>query len=267
MFPYFKILWITVYMTWIWIIIFLLCFIFTALFLCKKRHQDFYKLFYRIPFALIIIYLSWSYVYFIFNTWLIPHSWTELYNIMNPYWYHFNFVWILIWAIISLIIFFSRIKRFESKQIWIDIIFFSIIVSLIPLWIFLTFWDNFVWQYYTWRLSIKPLTTNSELNKFWSVHPVWLYLSFVSIIIWLLFWIIKSKNKFFWWWLVGFALLLIWLNIVFIFQQYPKYGVIALHWITFDIKNYISIFTILLCLAIYFQRKKNTKTTKLKQPV
>lgn len=260
MFPYFKILWITVYMTWIWIIIFLLCFIFIALFLCKKRHQDFYKLFYWLPITLILTYLLWSYAYFALNTGIIPQTKVELMSIISPYGYNFNFVWILLGIVISLMIFFSGIKRYESKQIWIDIIFFSTVLSLIPMWICLVFWDNFIWQYYTGRLSIKPLTTASELNKFGSVHPVWLYLSFAAIISCLIWWIVKSKKKTFWIWLIWFVILIIAINIIFLFQQYPKYWVISLHGFTFDIKHYISIFTILLCLGVYFKWKNNTKS-------
>ncbi len=267
MFPYFKILWITVYMTWIWIIIFLLCFIFIALFFCKKRHQDFYKLFYWLPIALVITYLLWSYAYFALNTWIVPQTKAELISIISPYGYNFHFVWILIWVVLSLMIFFSGIKRYESKQIRIDIMFFSTVLSMIPMWICLAFWDNFIWQYYTGRLSIKPLTTASELNKFWSVHPVGLYLSFTAIITCLILRITKAKKKSFGIWLIWFIILIIWINIVFLFQQYPKYWVISLQGFTFDIKHYISIFTILLCLGVYFKWKRNTKPTIIEQTV
>ena len=195
MFPHFEVLWITVYMTGLWIIAFLLCFIWVAFALCKKWHQDFYKLFYRLPIALIITYICWAYAYFFLNVWLFPTSKAELLNIFSPYGYHFNFVGILVGYVISLIIFFSRIKRYESKQIWIDIIFFSTTISLIPLGIWLVFGDTFIWKYYTWALAIKPLTLNSELTKFGSVHPVWLYLSFVAIITTFIWIILKIKCK------------------------------------------------------------------------
>lgn len=259
MFPSFEILWITVYMTWIWIITFLICFICIAFALCKKRHQDFYLLFYQIPFALVITYLMWKYVHFFLNVWIIPTTKAEIISLLSPYGYTFHFVWLLIWFIISLIIFFSKIKRYENKQIRIDIFFFSTAISLIPLGIFLAFWDNFIGQYNTGRLSVKPLTTDSELNKFWSVYPVWLFLSVISIIVVWIWWIMEAKNKSFWSGIRWFILLIFGINIVFFFQQYPKYWVYSLHWITFDIKQYISIFAILFCLAVYFKRKNNTK--------
>ena len=262
MFPSFEVLWITVYMTWIGIIAFLICFIFITLALCKKWHQNFYHFFYRLPIALVITYLMWKYIYFFLNIWIIPHTKTEFLSLISPYDYKFHFVGILLWFIISLIIFFHKIKRYENKKIWIDILFFSTTLSLIPLWIFLTFWDNFIGQYNTGRLSVKPLTTNSELNKFWSVYPVWVFLSIISTIIAGIWRILEAKNKNFWSWIRWFIMLIIWLNIVFFFQQYPKYGVYALKWFTFDIKQYISIFTILFCLAVYFRWKSGTRTNQ-----
>lgn len=261
MYPYFEVLWITIYMTWIGIISFLICFICIALALCKKWHQDFYKLFYWIPLAIVITYIMWAYVYFFLNVWIVPTSTAELINMINPYGYKFHFVGILIWAVISLIIFFNWIKRYESKQIWIDIFFFSTTLSLIPLWVCLAFGDNFIWTYSTWWFAVKPLTTSSELIKFGSVHPVWLYLSIMSIIVTIILWMSKAKKNNFGSGLLGFILLLVWLNVVFYFQQYPKYGVTSLYGFTFDIKHYVSLFVILLCLAVYFKRKRHTKNT------
>lgn len=260
MFPHFEVLWITIYMTGLWIIAFLLCFVCVSLALCKKWHQDFYKLFYWLPIALIITYISWAYVYFLLNVWWFPSTKAEFLSILNPYGYHFHFVWILFGYVLSLIIFFSKIKRYESKQIWIDIIFFSTTISLIPLSIWLLFGDNFIWQYYTGKLAIKPLSVESELNKFGSVHPVWLYLSVVAIIVTIIWILLRAKGKRFWSGLIGFVFLIIGLCTVFMFQQYPKYGVISFWWIVLDIKYYISIFVILLCLWAYFKWKSKTKT-------
>jgi hypothetical protein len=37
------------------------------------------------------------------------------------------------------------------------------------------------------------------------------------------------------------------------FQQYPKYGIISIWWLTFDIKHYVSFFVIMFCLYIYYK--------------
>jgi len=241
------------YMTGIWIIFFLISFISVSKYLCNKWHQDFYKIFYWLPIGIIIVYLTWSYVQFFLNFGLIPNSLEQIIILISPYGYKFHFVGILFWYIISLFIFLSNIKRYENKKIWMDIMFFSLVLSLIPLWIFLVFWDNFLWKSTVGFLSVKPLTTQSELNKFGSVYPLWLFLSFVSMFVALIMVIIKKRKKRFGDSILGFIYLLIGINIVFMFQQYPKYGIISIWWLTFDIKHYVSFFVIMFCLYIYYK--------------
>lgn len=258
MFPYFRLFGMEFSMTSLWIIAFLLCYILIAHRLCKKWHQDFYKLFYLLPVAIIITYIFWAYVYFFLNNkWaIIPRSWWELLDILNPYGYHFHFVWILMWAAVSMLIFFSGIKRTENKRVRADILFFSITLSLIPLWIFLVFGDNFIWKASMWLLAVKPLTTNSELNKLWSVYPIGLFLSFAAIITTLLTLLIKKKKLIFGTWLIWFMILLVFINIIFMYQQAPRYWVLARGWITFDIKQYASFFVIMLFVLLYYNRKR-----------
>ena len=257
MFPYFRLFGMEFSMTSLWIIVFLVCYLLIAHSLCKKRHQDFYKLFYLLPVAILITYILWAYVYFFLNNqWtIIPRTRESLIDMLNPYWYHFHFVWILLGITISMIIFFSTIKRAENKRVWADILFFSITLSLIPLWIFLVFWDNFIWKVSTSFLAVKPLTINSELNKLWSVYPVGLFLSFAAILS-VLFVILTRKWKF-GKWLIWFILLLILINIILMYyQQAPRYWVLAIKNITFDIKQYTSFFVMMLFVLFYYNRKR-----------
>lgn len=258
MFPFFQVLWLKVYMTWVWIVFFLICFIFVSKYLCNKRHQDFYKIFYWLPIAIIITYFMWSYFNFFLNYWLFPINSEQVKILLSPYWYNFHFVWLLSWFVLSLFIFFMNIKRYENKKIWVDIIFFSFILSVIPFWIFLVFWDNFIWKSASSWIAVKPLTTQTELNKFWSVYPVWLFLSFLAIFNSLFILVMKRNKKRFGQWMIWFIYFVIWLNIIFLFQQYPKYWVISLWWVTLDIKNYISFFVIMLCLHLYYKRNQKS---------
>lgn len=252
MFPYFELLWINIYMTWIWIIVFLICFIMVTKYLCQKWHQDFMKFFYWLPVAIIITYLMWSYMQFILEVWFIPKSIEELRILISPYWYKFHFVWLLIGFVFSLFLFFKKIKRYETKKIWIDIMFFSLSLSFIPLWIFLVFWDNFIWQTSDGIFALKPLTTDSELNKFNWVYPVWIFLSFASALVTLFIYFLKKRKKSFWYGMFWLILLIIWFNVVFLFQQYPKYWIISFLGMVFDIKHYVSFFVIMFCLHIYY---------------
>ena len=256
MFPYFRLFGMEFSMTSVWIIVFLVCYLLIARSLCKKWHQDFYKLFYFLPVAIIITYILWAYVYFFLNNqWAIfPRTRESLVDMLNPYWYHFHFVWILLWVAISMIIFFSTIKRPENKRIWADILFFSITLSLIPLGIFLAFGDNFIWKASTSFLSVKPLTINSELNKIWSVYPIGFFVSFVAVVSVLLTILIKKWT--FGKWLIWFIITLIWINVIFMYyQQAPRYWVLAIQNVTFDIKQYASFFVIMLFILFYYNRK------------
>ena len=259
MFPYFSLFGMEFSMTSVWIIIFLLCYILIAHRLCKKWHQDFYKLFYLLPVAIIITYILWAYIYFFLNNqWFIfPRTRESLVDMLNPYWYHFHFVWILLGITLSMIIFFSTIKRAENKRVWADILFFSIALSLIPLGAFLAFWDNFIWKASVGFLSVKPLTTHSELNKLWSVYPVWLFVSVISIITILLVFLMRNRKWKFGVWLIWFIFLLLWINIIFMYyQQAPRYWVLSVGNITFDIKQYASFFVIMLFILFYYNRKR-----------
>ncbi len=259
MFPYFELLWLKVYMTGIWIVVFLMSFIVVAKYLCYKWHQDFFKFFYWLPIAIIITYLMWSYFQFFLDVAIIPTSWYDLKLLISPYWYKLHFVGIITWFVLSLYLFFRKIKRYENKKIWADIIFFSLSLSLIPLWIFLIFGDNFIWKPNSWFLSLKPLTTQSELNKFSWVYPIWAFLSIMAALVSVIVYFVKKNKKRFWEWLIGFVYLIIWLNIIFMFQQHPRYGIMSFWWLVFDIKQYISFFVIMFCFHIYYKWQNKMK--------
>ncbi len=247
------------YMTGIWVVFFLLTFIVVARYLCKKWHQDFYKLFYWLPVAIVITYFMWAYVQFFLDFGLIPQNMEELKILFSPYGYDFHFIWLIVWALISLFLFFRKIQRYETKRIRVDIMFFSLVLSLIPMGVFLIFGDNFIGKPNNGFLTLKPLTTESELNKFNGVYPIGLFLSFAAAFSVLLTYFMKKKRKQFGQWILWFIVLIIWLNIVFMFQQYPRYGIMSFEWMTFDIKQYTSFFVIMFCLHMYYKRANKIK--------
>jgi len=254
MFPYITIRWAKIYMTWFGIVIWFITFLVIAYYLIKKYHQDFWKFFYRLPVLTILVYLVWVYVDFALTTSLIPRSRNELLTLISPYWYKFHFAWILIWAAIAFKIFFKKIKRNENKKIWIDILFYSIWLSIIPLGIFLLLWDNFVWKQCESLMCIKPLNIESELNKFNGVYPAWLFISIWAFLSVLITWILRKKKQWFWLWTQWFIILIILINIVMMtFQNYPRYWTISIQWIIFDIKQYVSFIVIM--ILIYWQQK------------
>ncbi len=257
MFPYITIRWSKIYMTGFGIVIWFIVFFIIAYYLIKKYHQDFWKFFYWLPIFIIIIYLMWSYADFALTNSFLPKTRNDILTILSPYGYKFHLTWVILWAIISLNIFFKKIKRNENKKIWIDIFFYSIWLSIIPMGIFLLLWDNFIGKPCNSLICIKPLNIESELNKFNWVFPVWLFISIWAFISVLIIWIIRRSIKKFWLWIIWFIILILLINIIIVnYQNYPKYWTISTYWIIFDIKQYISFIAIMMLLYTQQKRKK-----------
>ena len=132
MYPYIELFWTEVSMMALGTIIAFITFLVTARILTKRNHQDFLKLFYRLPWRIILSYILWRYTAFALETWTyFPNSLSNFLTILSPQNFDFHFIWLLLASRICLTIFFSSIKRTENKKIWMDILFFSIANSLI----------------------------------------------------------------------------------------------------------------------------------------
>lgn len=148
--------------------------------------------------------------------------------LLTPYGYKFHFTGILLGLTIAIVRFMKKQKRYENKRIRIDILFISLALAIIPLGIFLLLGDHFIGKPTDSLIGIKPLHPDSELNKFSSVYPIGLFLSIGSLLVLLLFAILKKVKQRFGLGLLGFIGLLIMTNIVLLFQQYPRYGIVVL---------------------------------------
>lgn len=257
MYPYIEIFGTQISMMVIGTIIATIIFLITARILTKRNHQDFLKLFYRLPWRIILSYILWRYTAFALETGIyFPNSLSQLITILSPQNFNFHFVWIIIASRICLTIFFSSIKRTENKKIRADIIFLSIANALIIFWIFITLWDSIIWKPTDSVFSIRALTDNSALTKFDGVYPIWLFISFWTLIIHVIvsiLSIILRKNGLWLRWLIW---ILIILNIAFLFQSYPRYWLITIWWTSFDIKQYCSFIIIILWIITAIKREK-----------
>ena len=244
-------------MMMVWTIIAFIIFLATARILTKRNHQDFLKLFYRLPLRIILSYILWRYSAFALETGVyFPNSLSQLLTILSPQNYNFHFVGLLIATRICLSIFFSSIKRTENKKIRADIIFLSIANALIIFWIFITLWDSIIWKPTDSIFAVRALTDNSALNKFDGVYPIWLFISFWTLIIHILvsvFSIISKKN---WLWMRWLIWILIVFNITFLFQSYPRYWLISVFWTSFDIKQYCSLIVMIHAIITAISREK-----------
>ena len=259
MYPYIEIFGINFSMMIIGCILSAIVFLITARILTKRNHQDFLKLFYWLPLRIISSYILWRYIAYCLESWTyFPTSGSSVLTILSPQNFNFHFIWLLISSRICLWIFFSSIKRTENKKIRADILFFSITNALIIFWIFLTLWDTVIWIPTDSSFAVRALSDNSILNKFDGVYPVWLFISLSMLIIHIIvsfLGIILKKN---WIWLRWLIWIIIALNLCFFFQSYPKYGILRIVWISFDIKQYISLIVIIhwIITAIKRERKR-----------
>lgn len=257
MYPYIEVFGRQISMMVIGTIIAAIIFLVTARILTKRNHQDFLKLFYRLPWRIILSYILWRYTAFALETGIyFPNSISQLITILSPQNFNFHFVWLLIASRICLTIFFSSIKRTENKKIRADIIFLSTANALIILWIFITLWDSIIWKPTDSIFAVRALTANSALTKFDGVYPIWLFISFWTLVIHVLISvlsIILRKNGLWMRWLIW---ILIVLNVVFLFQSYPRYWLISIWWTTFDMKQYCSFIVIIIWTITAINREK-----------
>ena len=257
MYPYIEIFGTQISIMVVGTIIATIIFLVTARILTKRNHQDFLKLFYRLPLWIILSYILWRYTAFALETWTyFPNSLSKVLTILSPQNFNLHFVWLLLASRICLAIFFSSIKRTENKKIRADIIFLSIANALIVFWIFITLWDSIIWKPTESIFAIRALTDNSDLTKFDWVYPIWLFISLWILIIHVLVSlssIIFKKN---WLWMRWLIWILIVLNITFLFQSYPRYWLISILWTSFDIKQYVSLLVIIHWIITAIKREK-----------
>jgi hypothetical protein len=131
----------------------------------------------------------------------------------------------------------------------------SLANALIIFWIFITLWDTVIWKPTDSIFAIRALSDNSALTKFDWVFPVWLFLSFGVLIIHIIVSILSIIFKKNWLWIRWLIWILIVLNIVFLFQSYPRYWLISILWTSFDIKQYVSVIIIILWIFTAIKRE------------
>ena len=244
------------YMTGVGILLALMAFVVFVAYFCKRYKQNFWKFFRWLPLFIGLTYFLGAYVDFVFKLGLFPGSYEELLILLSPRGFNFHFVWLLLGALLSIGIFIKRIKRYETKKVWIDIFFFSFTLALIPLGFFLLLWDNFIGVTTSSSLGVRALHSDSQLNKFSGVLPIGLFLSLVSLLAVLVVWIWRRIKKKYGLGLLGFVLMILFINVIFLFQQYPKHGIVSLGSVIFDIKSHVSFLVIMYCLWVYYKWKR-----------
>lgn len=262
MFPYITLRWINIYMTWVWIIVSLFIFLFLVKYYANKFKLDFWKFFDFFPLMIWLSYILWNYFHYFFSSALFfPLSVWDLFLLISPYWFNFSFIWVSLWLLISIVLFLKKVKISSERLKRIDVLLYAISLSLVFFWVFLTLWDNFIWRQTDSYISITSFMEESKLNMYSKVYPVWLFLSIVSLLTFIITFILQFTKKKHWLWIVWFIILILMLNVIFFFQKYDQHIVssrfwISLLWRSFDIKNYWTIILSLLSAYYYLKLTK-----------
>lgn len=255
MYPFINIGETKIYMTGLGILLAAITFLLVAAYRCRKYNLVYRRIFYRSPIAIIIMYVLWSYLDFMLQGNIFPTNGNELLWLITPYGYKFHFVGIAIGGILSIRYFLKNIARIENKKLYIDVLFFAIAAATIPLGLFLLLGDDVIGKWTSGRLGVQALHTESELNKFNAVYPVGLFIAIWGVLSYVGTLIAKHIQKINGIWFVWFAVLCIGRSIIFLFQLYPRYGVISLGNYIVDIKQYVCVLIALLSLYTYYQRR------------
>ncbi|MBS8122258.1 hypothetical protein [Candidatus Vampirococcus lugosii] len=254
MYPYINIAGNNIYMTGIGVVIFIISVIFLINFYSKRFNINFWKFFNWLPIFLILPYILGGYFYNLFKyNLVIPLSLNDLFIILSPYGYEFNFIGITLGLIIALSMFLKKIDLRIEKLKWIDVFFYSISLSLVPFGIFLLLGDNFIGRPTSSVFGVSTFLQDSVLYNYDMVYPVGLFLSLLGISIFIIGLILNYIFRRYGIGIFGFIFLSIMINLVFYFQLYDKILVTEMFGYTFDIKNYRTIFISLYFVYLYFR--------------
>ena len=260
MYPFITLWWRHIEMTGLWFIVWLVIFCTVCYIHTKKMNIPFLDMFYSLPTIIGIIYLLGSYTYFILNTWnLIPHTISEISQIIIPPSYNFHAGWLMLGIVISLIVFIYQKTSRNVRNKRIDCIFISYMNGIIIFWIFLVLWDDMIWLSTTNRLWIYALTPFSEVAKFNQVYPVWLFVSFAALLSLSYSTFILKKKWNGWQWIGWFWIFFIMMGFVLMFQNYPRHWVLQIRWRLIDINQYIVWLIWILFIIWYIKILKKQK--------
>lgn len=145
MFPSIQFAWLTLYMTGLGILVWLVTFIICMWYYCRNYGLSFAKFFQTLGLCIIIPYLlgGWSYIMIEHNI-LYPSNIQDLINIVVPFDYKFHFVGILIWLLIYMVGFIKYYAdSYNTKK---DELMHSSVLCVLHvfLWVFLLLGDDFI---------------------------------------------------------------------------------------------------------------------------
>ena len=259
MLPYIILWWTKISMFWIWIAISILVFLYSSYRYCKNNKLDFKQFFFFLPRAFLIIYIVWKASgYYLESKDLFGFA-NIVKFILTPNGSDFHYVGIIIGSIIALLIFLKNKKKNTIKSI-IDMLFFSTMMMIMTLWLFLTLSDSVIGLPNDHgRFAIRALASYSKIQAYGQVYPYGLIISFIALASYLLTKYLNTLLNRTGIGYIGFALFFFLMIFGFSYQLYPKHGVIGFWGLSMDIKHYVNTILIVVCALEYHNITKTIR--------
>lgn len=256
MYPFVTIFGFTIYMTWLGVALWILIFLYFVYYYCQKEKLDFLKFFYSLPLFLFLPYFFGRYVFVMLHKGiLLPGSISDFLALLSPYNYEFHFLGLLLGFVLYFSFFFKKVILPMEKGKWIDTFFFSSMLALVPVGLFLVLGDDYIGKQTTSSRWVPALTSVSEVAKFSKVFPIGLFFSFIAFVSFLIPRLIKKVKGMLFVWYLWFAIFFFGLSILFLFEQYTRFLVFSVGGFTFDINNYIAFFTARYLFLVYMRKR------------
>lgn len=264
MYPLLHFWWLSLSMTWLGIVSFLLVFIIIAKNRAAKQGVQFRVLLRYLPLIVMLGYLWGTWSWYLWSDFIIfPLDPKQRLLYLSPYEYHFHFTGLLIGVSLGRYKFLQT-QRWETHLRRRTILFESICLASIPLWIFLLFGDHFIGKPIDtwWYLSaIDPLSKVAAYDK---VIPLWLYFAAGSSILYLVISLLNQWKKNIYRAFPGLMMYRAMVWILLIRQIYPRHIVAKFAGHTVDVKQYICLLIIVL---IARQRRLIQTSSSLQNPL
>ena len=244
MFPYIELFGHKIYFHGLGILIATLLFIYGVYRYSKKNNLRFNLFFNYIPLFIVLPYLFWRWFYNV----LEYHLFLPDFTLLFPYNYKFSFIWVSFGLLLVMMIFMFNLHYPQERKKWFDVFFYSVSLALIVLGPFLLLWDVFFWVPTSSVFWVHALTTNTQIpyptKNFW---PVGVFVSFLGLLMYLLWKILHLIFKKPGLTLFLFPLMFLGFVIIFHFQYYPKHFLFNV-----DVKILYCILTAIFWMGFFY---------------
>lgn len=225
MYPLITIGSLTIDMTALGIVTWVLTFLFTSRYLCRQTRIQFIKLFYRLPVPILLTYFLSTYISFALSQWArLPTNTAHIMQRLSPHGYRFHIAGIIMWLTITIRLFLKQMPSRHERRIWINIIATSLSVALIPLGIGLLMGNHFVGlptESMRWIETFRAdISTRSDYG---SVYPVGLMISALGVILFVIHRIGQHHNTNSPQWYITLALMACGISIINTYTNSAKY--------------------------------------------